>query len=147
MASKNEATKTKAPKDIVRQYGNLGGDVEQHELKTKPGQSYKVYDPKTNSVVDRQPRTFSTFSMAVNYTDDDGAKQTRWITVLDFKGLTDDLHLIKGDRVCVQGEIRKKTYEKRDGGEGSQTQLIANEIWRERSRAEQEEHDEQLDAE
>ncbi len=147
MASKNEAKTTKAPKDIVRLYGNLGADILEHELKTKPGTSYKAYDPATDSVVDRQPRTFKSFSIAVNYKDENGEKQTRWITVLDFKGLSDDLHLMKGDRVCVQGEIRKKTFTKKDETEGSETQLIANEIWRERSKEEQKGQDEQPEAE
>ncbi len=119
----------------VRLFGNLGRNVEEVETKPKPT-VVRHFDPIIEEMVDveteTESRRFKTFSIAVNYRDN-GQICTRWIKVLDFHMPSITPHIIrKGDRVGVEGTMRTRTYVNRAGQPQTETQIVADRIWKER---------------
>jgi single-strand DNA-binding protein len=62
----------------------------------------------------------------------DGAKQerTEWHTVVMFGTRAEALekHLAKGERIYIEGRLQTRTWEDKDGGKRSATEIIANEL-------------------
>lgn len=79
--------------------------------------------------------SFARFSLATseNYTDKKTGKtitQTDWHNIIAWRGLSDvvEKHLKKGDRVYIEGKIRGKTYQDKEGLIRYTVDIIANDI-------------------
>lgn len=75
-----------------------------------------------------------TFSVATQerYTDQSGDKQsvTDWHNVVVWGKLADvaGKYLHKGSKVCIDGKIKTRKYQGKDGGDRYITEVIANEL-------------------
>ena len=56
--------------------------------------------------------------------------ETLWVTVTMFGKRAEGLaqHCTKGTRIAAQGDLNVRTYQKRDGGEGTSIELMARDV-------------------
>ena len=102
-------TKTNNPSVTI--YGNVGNDPETITFEARTD-IINVYDPVIDDMVEKPisipAGSAMRFSVAVNYKDGDGEKQTRWINVFDPESLASKNLVRKGDRVKITGYFRTR---------------------------------------
>jgi single-strand DNA-binding protein len=71
-------------------------------------------------------KAISNFSVAVQ----DGKEHTEWFRVSAYERQSDIVrdYVVKGDRILVEGRLRTREWEDKDGGKRQTTELIANRI-------------------
>ena len=111
---------TKPNNPSVTIYGNVGNDPETITFDARTD-IVTVYDPTIDDLVEKPisipAGSAMRFSVAVNYKDNDGGQQTRWIKVFDPESLASKNLVRKGDRVKITGYFRTRQGTDKQTGE------------------------------
>ena len=75
-------------------------------------------------------RAFTRFRLAVDQPPRNGERETLWLTVLSFGRLAEQVNDLgqKGRLVLVQGRLRVRTYEDREGNPRTAVEVIADRV-------------------
>ena len=129
------AEKTFTPVNIAPTYLTwvTPGSAQKRSFDAGVGQG-RVHLERMRSAFFSSKASVANFSVATkeSYTDAEGKKMssTEWHNVSVFGGLADTVakHLKKGSKVSIEGRLRTRKWEDKDGVTRYSTEIIANEV-------------------